>query len=313
MAEHFEILGDVLAGSAAVLKRGNQAHTLDGRLRDAAQRRGRFDAERVQHRRHHVNGMGVLRPHLPPGLDAFGPGEEERVARAAPVGLPLPAAEGGIAGMGPPPRKMVERRRAADLVDVLEAVFHRVRDVVEEAALVDRAGRPAFRARSVVRDEHDERILVLPHLLEECDQLADIVVGVFEEPGEHFHHAGVEPALIGREAVPVLHVRVMAGKLGIRRDDAHLLLPLEHFLAVGVPAAVELALVFVRPFFGHMVGRVHRAQRKVHKERLVRGDLLGVGDKRLRLFHQVGRQVIALLRRLFRFHLMVVGHQLGYH
>ncbi len=124
MAEHFEVLDDVLTGSAAILEQGNQAHTLDGRLRDAAQRRGRFDADRVQYRGHHVNGMGVLRPHLPLGLDALGPREEERVARAAPVGLALPAAEGGIAGMGPPPGKVVERRRAADLVDVLEAVLH---------------------------------------------------------------------------------------------------------------------------------------------------------------------------------------------
>ena len=95
----------------------------------------------------------------------------------------------------------------------------------------------------------------------------------------------------------------MAGReRSIIWNDAELLLPRQRFLAQLVPAAVELALVFVRPFLGHMMGRVRRARREIHHERLV-------GHQHLLLAHpgdgaigEVLGERIALLGRLRRLH-----------
>ena len=89
-----------------------------------------------------------------------------------------------------------------------------------------------------------------------------------------------------------------------------LLLAREHLLAVGVPAVVELPLVAVGPLLGHVVRGVRGAGAEVQEERLVRRDLLGVGDERDRLVDQVLGQVIALLRGARRLDLMVVVDQL---
>ena len=82
-------------------------------------------------------------------------------------------------------------------------------------------------------------------------------------------------------------------------------------LAVGVPAVVERALVLVGPLLGHVVRRVRRAGAEVQVERLVRGDLLGVGDELDRLVGQVLGQVVALLGRPRRLDLVVVVDQVG--
>ena len=90
------------------------------------------------------------------------------------------------------------------------------------------------------------------------------------------------------------------GELGIGGDDAQLLLAGEDLFAQLVPALVELALVFVRPFLGHGVRCVRAAGRQVDEERLVR-------HQRLLLLHPFDRvggdvivEVVALLRRLRR-------------
>ena len=54
-----------------------------------------------------------------------------------------------------------------------------------------------------------------PMLLEEVDQPPDVVVGVAEEPREDLHHAAVEPALVGRQRVPLGHVGVVARELRV--------------------------------------------------------------------------------------------------
>ncbi len=46
------------------------------------------------------------------------------------------------------------------------------------------------------------------------------MVGMLQEPGEHLHHAGVEPAVIGRQVIPLLHIGIVAGQHRIRRHDA---------------------------------------------------------------------------------------------
>ena len=94
------------------------------------------------------------------------------------------------------------------------------------------------------------------------------------------------------------------------RDDAHIELALVDDLAVLVPAHVELALVLVRPFLGHMVRRVAGARGVVEEEGLVRCIDVGVLNELDGLVGQVDAQVIAFLRCLLRFDCVVVVDQL---
>ncbi len=288
-----------------------EAHALDRRLGHAANDRRRLDAERVEHGRHHVDRMRVLMPDLALGLDPLRPVHEERIGHAAAKGLALPALERRVAGEGPAPGVVVEVFRPAEVVERREVLLQIVRHVVEELVLVGRAGRAAFRAGAVVGDEHDQRVVELAGRGEEVDQPADVMIGVLEEAGEHFHHAGVEPPLVGGQLAPVLHVGVVTRQHGVLRDDAELFLLGEHLLTIGVPAVVELALVLVGPLLRDVMRRMLGAGREVDEERLVWRELLAVADEADRLVHQVGREVIALLRRLRRFDLAVVVDEIG--
>src|SRR3990172_1517360 len=105
--------------------------------------------------------MRILGADLAFGLDASRPVDDERVADAAAVCLALPAAKRRVARERPAPGVVVEGRRPAELVYLPQVLLQRVRHVVEELVLVHRTGRAAFRARAVIRDEHDERIFPL--------------------------------------------------------------------------------------------------------------------------------------------------------
>ncbi len=132
-----------------------------------------------------------------------------------------------------------------------------------------------------------------------------------EESGEHLHHAGVEPALVIGELVPLLHIGVVPRQHGILGDDAQFLLPCEHLFAVGVPSVVELSLVLVGPFLGYLVGRVIGTRREVEEERLFGRDLFEIGDELDGLIGQIDGEVVALLGCTRRLYLMVVEDQVG--
>src|SRR3954468_21783696 len=93
---------------------------------------------------------------------------------------------------------------------------------------------------------------------------------MLEESGEHLLHPGVQPFFVGRPGVP------RGDRGGSRRqcrvfwDEAELLLILERDLALPIPAVIELSLVLVGPFPGHMVRAVTRTRREVEEERLLR-------------------------------------------
>ena len=137
------------------------------------------------------------------------------------------------------------------------------------------------------------------------------MIGVLEESGEDLHHAGVEPALVVGQFVPLLHVGIVSRQHRVLGDDAQFLLSREHLFAVGVPAVVELALVLVGPFLGHLVWRMVGARREVEEERFVGRDLFEVGDEFDGLVGQIDGEVITLLGRLRRLDLMVVEDQVG--
>ena len=148
-------------------------------------------------------------------------------------------------------------------------------------------------------------------LAQEVEQPAEVVVGVAEEAGEHLHHPAVQPPRRLGQRLPVGDVGVVPRQLGVGGHDAQLLLPREGPLAVGVPAVVELALVPVRPLLGHVVRGVRRTEAQVQVERLVRVDLLGVGDELDRPVDEVLGEVVALLGRRRRLDLVVVVDQVG--
>ena len=194
-------------------------------------------------------------------LDAVRPGDDERVADAAAVGLPLPAPERRVAGPRPAPRVVVEVLRAADLVDDLEAVLERLRGVVEELRLVGGAGRAALGARAVVGDHHDRSCCrARPARSRKSSSRPEVVVGVAQEAGEDLHHRGCTAGARRRAASPSRGRPGRAATAPRRRDDPQLLLPREHPLAVGVPAVVELPGVPVRPLLRDVVRRVRGAE-----------------------------------------------------
>ncbi len=116
------------------------------------------------------------------------------------------------------------------------------------------------------------------------DQAADLVIGLLQETCEHLSLAREEAPLVIGQRVPILDVFRLVGQLRIRRNDAHLLLPLDRFLPNPVPALVELSLVLVRPLLGNMMWCMDGAGGVIHEERLVR-------CHRLLSFHPVDRLV----------------------
>ena len=103
----------------------------------------------------------------------------------------------------------------------------------------------------------------------------------------------------------------MARQLGILGGDAKFLLPGKGPLPVGVPAVVELARILVSPLLGHMVGGVGGTGTEVQEERLVRVDLLGIGDEADRHVGEVLAEVISLLGRPGWLNLVVVVDEVG--
>ena len=276
-----------------------EADALERRLGDAADRLRRLEAERVEHGRDHVDRVRVLGAQLAARLHPIRPGEDERVGRAAAVGLALPAAERGVARPGPAPRVVVVGRRAAELVDVREVVLEGLGDLVEEAHLVERARHAALGGRAVVGDDHDQRVVELADPLEHVEHAAEVMVGVRDEARIDLHHARVQTALVGGQRRPLRDVRVARRELDIRPEQPDLLLAREDGLAVGVPAAVELAGVAVGPLARHVVGRVRGARRVVQEERLLRRVDVRVDDELDRVVGQVLAEVVAVLRALW--------------
>src|SRR5262249_10347065 len=117
---------------------------------------------------------------------------------------------------------------------------------------------------------------------------------------------GVEfrPALALRS--PLVDVGVDRRQLRLVGDDAHLLLPLEDDLAVGLVPHVELPLVLVDPLPGSVMRGMASARAVIEKERLLGRDRLRVADELERLVRIVRREVIPLLRRLRLVDRMVV-------
>ncbi len=150
-----------------------------------------------------------------------------------------------------------------------------------------------------------------PILFEEVEYTADMVVGMGQKAGEDFHHARIELLLFRRAVVPRFDVGIVARKLGIGGNDAQLLLPRKDLFAVCFPTVVKCTGIFVGPFFGHVVRRVHGAGAVIHEERFVGRNLLGVGDEADGPVGQILVEMISFFRGLRRFNAVIVVGQIG--
>src|SRR5262249_54371301 len=145
------------------------------------------------------------------------------------------------------------------------------RYAVEEYVLVDGALQAALGAGAVVTGDVDEDGVVrVGQLLHGIDDAAHFMVALRPIGGEYFHHAGVEPLLVGIERIPCRQSSRSLGKLCACRDDSEALLPLDRLLAILVPAHVELAPELVDPVLRGMVRGVRRARRDIEQEWPVR-------------------------------------------
>ena len=296
VAEHLEVLGVVVAGRRCFIEGMGEAHAIDGRLADAADTLRCLGAYGFQNCRHHVDGVCVMQSHLAAALNALGPGYDERIGGTPAVGLALPAAEGGVAGIGPAPGVVVVGFDAAQLIDHLEVVFQRFLDIVEEEHLVERAHRPAFGAGAVVGDDHDQRVVQLADLAQEIEDASKVMIGEARRSRRRPPCSGHRAAWPRLAGFPNRHIGVVRRQLGAWRDDPHIQLALVDDLAVLVPAHVELALVLVRPFLGHVVRGMSCARGVVQEERLIGCGDVSVLDELDRLVGQVAAQVVAFLR-----------------
>ena len=112
MPHHLEVLDVTPAGRIPVVEGLGNAHAFNGRLGHATDGIRRLDAQAVEHRRHQVDGVDILRAQRVLGLHASRPVDDQRIGNAAAVGFTLPAPERRVAGEGPAPRIVVEMLQA---------------------------------------------------------------------------------------------------------------------------------------------------------------------------------------------------------
>jgi hypothetical protein len=193
--------------------------------------------------------------------------------------------------------------------------------------LTDPSG-PPLAAGAVVGEDDHQGVVALPGLLQVVQQSPDLVVGMRQEPGVDLRHPAEQAPLIRRHGVPRLGVvhggegqaagagavagradGVDRGKLGVGRDDPHLLLAGQRLLPHRVVPHVELPGIPLDPVPGGVVRRVGRARCVIEEERLVRRDRLRVPDELQRLVGEVLGQVVALLGRPRLVHGVVVVGQ----
>ena len=227
-AEHLEVLRRAGRGRRWPRERGEQRSPSIGMLLDTVDGGRRFDAGRVEDRRHEVDRVAELVAHLAARGDARGPVHDQRRAHATEPRVALPQAQRRVAGPRPAPGVVVVRAVAAEVVDAREVLVEVFVETVHEAVFVDRSVRTALGARPVVGDEADQRVVEQVVGAQVLDHASDLVIGVREEAGVHLHHARVEALLLRGQARPTPRPTTGAGSAGVGRDDAVRDLPREH-------------------------------------------------------------------------------------
>ena len=222
----------MLARRISSVKGLGKAVAFGGRLRHTPDALPWIDAQGLQHGVYHVDGVGILGPHLAAGLDALEPGDDEWVADAATIGLALPTAEGRVAGKGLAPGVLVEVFGAADLIDGCQVLLQAVRHFAKSGAT---CRRRRCCSRCVARSQEailKGNIAVVAGITGRDLGDARHVVGVMVAIGEHARAGAraegrgmhVVAQTVGRQGVHVGGVnqpakRTQVARAGIVDDD----------------------------------------------------------------------------------------------
>ncbi len=189
-----EVLGMLVAGCIGVGEAVGHTDAVNRILLEAVHHLGRVDVENVIDSRRDVVDVMELRAWRLVGLDTRGPGDRQRIARAAKVrGDELGILERRVAG--PRPAGVIhivdlgsaERIQTAEFVQRLKLLLNRVGNLVLRQQLTDTAVL-AFGAGTVVAEDIDhDRIIANALAIEFVDHLAGLGIDMFHEASEHFH------------------------------------------------------------------------------------------------------------------------------
>ena len=189
-----------------IIKGSFETHAVERLLRDPGDLIGWSDSQQVVDRGRDIADVDVVVAYLAVRLDSVGPADDCGVGDTALVGgVALVQLVGRVERHRPTYGVMRVGVGAAEMVDVLDALFDGVDIAVEELHLVDRPVGPALAAGTVVGDHHDDGVVELPGLLEIVEDAADLLIGVGQEAGEHLGHPAEQALLFVVERLPRPH------------------------------------------------------------------------------------------------------------
>lgn len=130
-----------------------------------------------------------------------------------------------VHGVRPTDGIVVERGGRAKFVHSLQNFAEFFRDRIKECHFVEQAVESSFGAGAVVPlDVNDQGVVQLAEIFNGVEDAPHLVVGIGQGRGIDLHHAGIDLFVVGIQRVPRRDVLGAFCQLGIRRNDAHLLL-----------------------------------------------------------------------------------------
>ena len=204
-----EVLRVLARRRLGVGERVDNADAVDRILLEAVNYLRRLDAENLVDGRRDVVDVMELRPRRLVRLDARWPGDGHRVARAAEMRCDqLGVLERRVAGPRPAgvihvvDLRSAERLQPADLVQRLDLLLDRVRDLVLREQFAD-APVLAFGTGAVVaEDVDDDGVVADAESVELVDQLAGLNIDMLDEASEYLHQPPLERPFRLRECCP---------------------------------------------------------------------------------------------------------------
>ena len=127
--------------------------------------------------------------------------------------------------------------RSADFIDQRQLALDGVRDAALGHHIVQRAGKAAFGARSVVSgDVKDQRVVGVGERGDGVEQASDVIVRMRQKAGEDLHMPRIKPLRVRREFVPGLDLLWARRQDRIRGNNAELLLTRDASLPAPCPS-----------------------------------------------------------------------------
>ena len=310
MSEHLEILRFATRRCVCVLQARGKTHAFDRLLRNAGNHLGWRNADQLQQRRHQIAGVAEPVADLAARRQRVRPGDHQRIANAAAMGVLLVAAQRRVRRHRPAMREVGVGVGAADVVDAPHLLRNRLGLEIVRAHRVDEAQRPAFLAGAVVGEHQHQRVVENAGGLEERDQPRQMPVGMIEHRRECRLQPREHAPLVGAVLAPRLHAVVARRQPRVGRHQPHLLLPREASLALDVPSFAEDRIVLHDQLARRLMRRVAGAERDPGQPRLIGPCRDVLGDEADRLIDQILGEVIAALIRSRRRDAGVVADQL---